>query len=126
VGLLMCAGPLPCLWGPRAEDTVVHTHRRPCCPPTPRAMVGQHDPNSAVAPLTTHPTVRAGQVPPEDDEYEYSEYSVEEYQNPEAPWDGDGETGVWPKRDLGRGRQSPSLLTSLTPISPRSLLTSTG
>ncbi|KAB0396999.1 hypothetical protein E2I00_000581 [Balaenoptera physalus] len=30
-----------------------------------------------------------GQVPPEDDEYEYSEYSVEEYQDPEAPWDGD-------------------------------------
>ncbi|KAJ8791924.1 hypothetical protein J1605_004149 [Eschrichtius robustus] len=29
-----------------------------------------------------------GQVPPEDDEYEYSEYSVEEYQDPEAPWDG--------------------------------------
>lgn len=28
-------------------------------------------------------------MPPEDDEYEYSEYSVEEYQNPEAPWDGD-------------------------------------
>uniref|UniRef100_A0A8C7C5A1 Collagen alpha-1(VII) chain n=1 Tax=Neovison vison TaxID=452646 RepID=A0A8C7C5A1_NEOVI len=25
-----------------------------------------------------------GQVPPEDDEYEYSEYSVEEYQDPEA------------------------------------------
>nr|XP_051707604.1 collagen alpha-1(VII) chain isoform X4 [Oryctolagus cuniculus] len=29
-----------------------------------------------------------GQVPPEDDEFsEYSEYSVEEYQDPEAPWD---------------------------------------
>ncbi|KAB1264320.1 Collagen alpha-1 chain [Camelus dromedarius] len=30
-----------------------------------------------------------GRLPPEDDEYEYSEYSVEEYQDPEAPWDGD-------------------------------------
>ncbi|ELR46375.1 Collagen alpha-1(VII) chain [Bos mutus] len=28
-----------------------------------------------------------GQVPPEDDEYEYSEYSMEEYQDPAAPWD---------------------------------------
>lgn len=28
------------------------------------------------------------QVPPEDDEFsEYSEYSVEEYQDPELPWD---------------------------------------
>ncbi|KAI4553692.1 hypothetical protein MJT46_015872 [Ovis ammon polii x Ovis aries] len=30
-----------------------------------------------------------GQVPPEDDEYEYSEYSEEEYQDPAAPWDDD-------------------------------------
>ncbi|XP_036905699.1 collagen alpha-1(VII) chain isoform X1 [Sturnira hondurensis] len=29
------------------------------------------------------------QVPPEDDEYEYSEYSVEDSLDPEAPWDGD-------------------------------------
>ncbi|XP_045348801.1 collagen alpha-1(VII) chain isoform X4 [Leopardus geoffroyi] len=30
-----------------------------------------------------------GEVPPEDDEYEYSEYSVEEYQDPEVLQDGD-------------------------------------
>ncbi|XP_021542616.1 collagen alpha-1(VII) chain [Neomonachus schauinslandi] len=34
-------------------------------------------------------TEEEGQVPPEDDEYEYSEYSMEEYQDPEAPRDGD-------------------------------------
>lgn len=58
------------------------------------------------------PTLHAGQVPPEDDEYEYSEYSVEDYQDPEAPWGGDGENGGWAQRDLGRGRRSWFLLTS--------------
>ncbi|MBZ3877345.1 Collagen alpha-1(VII) chain, partial [Sciurus carolinensis] len=41
-----------------------------------------------------------GQVPPEDDEFsEYSEYSVEEYQDPEVPWDGDGENEGYAQRD---------------------------
>lgn len=53
------------------------------------------------ASLTVHPTLCAGRVPPEDDEYEYSEYSVEEYQDPEAPRDGDGESGGWPRRARG-------------------------
>lgn len=29
-----------------------------------------------------------GRVPPEDDEYDYSEYSVEDYQDPDTAWDG--------------------------------------
>ncbi|KAG8524017.1 Collagen alpha-1(VII) chain [Galemys pyrenaicus] len=37
-----------------------------------------------------------GRVPPEDDEYEYSEYSVEDYQDPEAPWGADCEDGTGP------------------------------
>lgn len=48
-------------------------------------------------PRSQHPTLRAGQGPPEDDEYEYSEYSVEEYQDPEVPRDGDGENRGWPR-----------------------------
>lgn len=107
------------------EHSCVHVGDQ-CCPPHPRARVGQHEPGPAGALLTALPTMHAGQVPPEDDEYEYSEYSVEEYQDPEAPWDGDGEKGGWAQRDWGRGRQSPSLLTSLTSISPGPLLASTG
>lgn len=75
-----------------------------CCPPCPGWPVG--------GPVIAHPTLHAGQVPPEDDEYEYSEYSVEDYQDPEASWGGDGENGGWIQGDLGRGRRSWSLLTS--------------
>uniref|UniRef100_H0W5D3 Collagen alpha-1(VII) chain n=1 Tax=Cavia porcellus TaxID=10141 RepID=H0W5D3_CAVPO len=45
-------------------------------------------------PCHSTPTLPADQVPPEDDEFsEYSEYSVEEYQDPELPWDSEGEEG---------------------------------
>ena len=53
-----------------------------------------------------HPTPCADQVPPEDDEYEYSEYSVEDSQDPEAPWDSDGEDAGWAQRGSGRGRKA--------------------
>lgn len=70
-------------------------------------------------PCSQHPlTVCAGQVPPEDDEYEYSEYSEEEYQDPAAPWDDYGEEGGWAQRGIGRSRLSPSQLTSLPPLPP--------
>ncbi|XP_013201923.1 collagen alpha-1(VII) chain [Microtus ochrogaster] len=41
-----------------------------------------------------------GQVPPEDDDdfSEYSVYSVEDYQDPEVPWDGDGDSKGWDQR----------------------------
>lgn len=91
-------------------------------------------------PCSQHPTLRAGQGPPEDDEYEYSEYSVEEYQDPEAPWDGDGENGGWPRGTQGGAvvtpadlslTPSPSLTAAtpadlMTPIGPRPLLASAG
>lgn len=58
----------------------------------------------------TWPTLCAGRVPPEDDEYDYSEYSVEDYHDPEAPQDGDGENGGWTKGVSGRaGRAGASL-----------------
>ncbi|KAM9592964.1 LOW QUALITY PROTEIN: collagen alpha-1(VII) chain [Trichechus inunguis] len=42
-----------------------------------------------------------GQLPPEDDEFsEYSEYSVDEYKNLEAPWKGEGEDGGAEPRGL--------------------------
>lgn len=76
------------------------------------AGVGQREPGWPVGgPVLAHPTLHAGQGPPEDDEYEYSEYSVEDYQDPEAPWGGDGENGGRARRDSGRGRQSWFLLT---------------
>lgn len=86
-------------------DTLVRTRGRPGLPALPRGL-GLGSTNLA------RPTLHAGQVPPEDDEYEYSEYSVEDYQDPEAPWGGDGENGGWAQRDLGRGRRSWFLLTS--------------
>ncbi|XP_052577398.1 collagen alpha-1(VII) chain [Peromyscus californicus insignis] len=41
-----------------------------------------------------------GRVPPEDDDdfSEYSVYSVEDYQDPEVPWDGDGDIKGWDQR----------------------------
>ncbi|MEJ1285828.1 collagen type VII alpha 1 [Cricetulus griseus] len=41
-----------------------------------------------------------GQVPPEDDDdfSEYSVYSVEDYHDPEVPWDGDGDIKGWDQR----------------------------
>ncbi|XP_005075021.1 collagen alpha-1(VII) chain [Mesocricetus auratus] len=41
-----------------------------------------------------------GQIPPEDDDdfSEYSVYSVEDYQDPEVPWDGDGAIKGWDQR----------------------------
>lgn len=67
----------------------VHTAR-----PALRTKVGQREPGPAAAPLTAHPTLCPGRLPPEDDEYsEYSEYSVDEYEDLEALWEGDGEDG---------------------------------
>lgn len=56
--------------------------------------------------LKAHPTLPAGQVPPEDDDdfSEYSVYSVEDYQDPEVPWDGDGDSKGWEQRGSGSGR----------------------
>ncbi|KAF6098975.1 collagen type VII alpha 1 chain [Phyllostomus discolor] len=56
-----------------AADTVPH-QRRPVVPVLRVSHAEEED-----------------RVPPEDDEYEYSEYSVEDPQDPEAPWHGDGE-----------------------------------
>lgn len=68
-----------------------HTRGRPELPAPPPGP-GSGSMNAArQQPRSQHPTLRAGQGPPEDDEYEYSEYSVEEYQDPEVPRDGDGE-----------------------------------
>ena len=102
-GLLVCAGPTPRVQGAHAGSTL----GRPglgCTNLAPQWPCSQH-------PLT----VCAGQVPPEDDEYEDSEYPVEEYQDPEAPWDDDGEEGGWAQRGVGRGRPSTSQLTSPPP-----------
>lgn len=72
-----------------------------CCPFCPRTSRGF---------LTAHPTLPAGQVPPEDDDdfSEYSVYSVEDYQDPEVPWDADAETKGWDQRGSGSARQSSS------------------
>lgn len=55
--------------------------------------------------LKAYPTLPAGQVPPEDDDdfSEYSVYSVEDYQDPEVPWDGDGDSKGWDQRGSGSG-----------------------
>lgn len=47
-------------------------------------------------------------MPPEDDDdfSEYSVYSVEDYQDPEVPWDGDAEIKGWDQRGSGSARQS--------------------
>lgn len=115
IGPLVHARPTPCVQGAHAGNT----RGRPGLGRTNRAPQW---------PCSQHPlTVRAGQVPPEDDEYEYSEYSMEEYQDPAAPWDDVGEEGGWAHRGMGRGRPSPSRLTSLPrPVTPRPLLASTG
>lgn len=56
-------------------------------------------------PCHSTPTLPADQVPPEDDEFsEYSEYSVEEYQDPELPWDSEGEEGWARGAQMGPGR----------------------
>nr|KAF6420169.1 collagen type VII alpha 1 chain [Molossus molossus] len=71
--------------GHRHHRVLLHVgymHGHLCTHGRPGAGVGQHEPGTA------HPV--ADRVPPEDDEYEDAEYSVEEdYQGPEAPWDGD-------------------------------------
>lgn len=100
--------------------------------PAPRARVGQRECGPAAASLPGPLTLCAGQVPPEDDEYEYSEYSVEEYQDPEAAPAGAGESGGRPGRVWGQATDpSPSLTASgsadpLTPTGPRPLLASAG
>lgn len=59
------------------------------------------------------PHCAVDKVPPEDDEFsEYSEYSVEEYQDPEVPWDGDGENEGSAQRGSGKGRLNHDLLAS--------------
>lgn len=50
-------------------------------------------------------------MPPEDDEYEYSEYSVEEYQVPEAAPAGAGESGGWPGKVRGQATEPPQSLS---------------
>lgn len=85
-------------------DTLVRPLERPVLPAWPHPMGWGRA-------AQTWPTLRAGRIPPEDDEYEYSEYSVEDYQDPETAWDGAGENGGWAQWDSGRGRQSWSLLT---------------
>lgn len=98
-------------------DALVHTRGSPALPALPRGL-GLGSTNLAgpsTAPITAPPTVHAGQVPPEDDEYEYSEYSVEDYQDPEAPWGADGENAAGPRGSRGgAGRAVPADL-SLTP-----------
>lgn len=79
--------------------------------PAPRARVGQCEHGPAVASLPGPLTLCAGQVPPEDDEYEYSEYSVEEYQVPEAAPASAGESGGWPGKVRGQATEPPQSLS---------------
>lgn len=79
---------------------------RVCTQDTRFCIRGEVDvvyPEPVGVPHTAYPSLPAGQVPPEDDDdfSEYPVYSVEDYQDPELPWDSDGEIKGLDQRGSG-------------------------
>lgn len=106
----------------RARAWALVPARRPSSAPRPEGR------SRAAALLTAQPTLHAGLVPPEDAEYEYSEYSVEEYHGPDPPQEGNGEDGAYGARPGGLPSQPEGGLSPadiLTPLA-RPLLASAG